>query len=211
MHLQSYVNPFSYVSSKNKSPSLEDISLSCGISVFSYKELENATHYFDPSHELGDGGFRAVYYGKLKDGSEDEISLANFALNKIQRCAIDQLIDTVLGSDTNPEIMSMITSVAELAFRCLQYESEMRPTMNEVLDVLMDIQALGGTEAYDNIIDFQTMNVLPLSKTNDAVVLLKDFRPSPVSVASEWQSNSSASTMLSSNGDRLSLKNGINT
>ncbi|KAI3825027.1 hypothetical protein L1987_06502 [Smallanthus sonchifolius] len=195
-------NPFSYVSSKNKSPELEDISLSCGVSVFSFKELEDATQNFDPSRELGDGGFGAVYYGKLQDGrevalissmvavdlnrSQDKISLANLALNRIQSGAIEELIDPVLGSDTNPEIMSMITSVAELAFRCLQYESEMRPTMNEVLDVLMDIQALGGTEVYDSTRHVQTVNV-PLSETNDTVVLLKDYRPSPVSVTSEWQ------------------------
>ncbi|KAK9064566.1 hypothetical protein SSX86_015948 [Deinandra increscens subsp. villosa] len=296
-------NPFSYVLSKNKSAHLEDISVSCGVSVFSYKELEDATQNFDPSHELGDGGFGAVYYGKLHDGREvavkklhehnynkvqqfineveiltklrhpnlvvlygftsrrssdlllvyeyvsngtvadhlhgelanpnlltwpirmniaietasalvylhaseiihrdvktnnilldhnlcvkvadfglsrpqDEISLANLALNRIQKSAIDQLIDPVLGYDTNPEIMNMITSVAELAFRCLQYDSEMRPTMNEVLDVLMDIQAMDRIGAYDSLNDPRTVNELPLSKINDAVILLKDFHRS---------------------------------
>ncbi|KAM0012224.1 putative protein kinase RLK-Pelle-WAK-LRK10L-1 family [Helianthus debilis subsp. tardiflorus] len=389
-------SPFSYVSSKKKSPNFEDISLSCGVSVFSYKELEDATKNFDPSRELGDGGFGAVFYGKLKDGREaavkklhehnynrvqqfrneieiltklrhpnlvvlygcisrqshelllvyeyvpngtvadhlhgeqanpslltwpirmniaietasalvylhaseiihrdvkttnilldhnfgvkvadfglsrlitnnvahlstapqgtpgyvdpqyhqryqltdksdvysfgvvlielissmvavdldrspDEISLANLALNKIQRRAIDELIDPVLRSDTNPETMNMITLVAELAFRCLQYDSDMRPSMNEVLDVLMDIQAVGRIDVYDSIGDFQTVNVLPLpetNETNDAVVLLKDFRPSPVSVTYEWQSSSSASSTLSSIGDRLPRKNDIDT
>nr|KAJ0219100.1 hypothetical protein LSAT_V11C300124170 [Lactuca sativa] len=76
--------------------------------------------------------------------SQDEISLANLALNRIQIGALDQLIDPVLlGSDPDAEIMRTMTSVAELAFRCLQYYSEMRPTMNEVLDVLEDIQSLG--------------------------------------------------------------------
>ncbi|KAJ0830902.1 putative protein kinase RLK-Pelle-WAK-LRK10L-1 family [Helianthus annuus] len=346
-------NLFSYASSKNKSPNLEDISLSCGVSFFSYKELEDATQNFDPSHELGDGGFGAVFYGKLKDGrevavkklhehnynrvhqfrneieiltklrhpnlvvlygcasrqscelllvyeyvpngtvadhlhgeqanpylltwpirmniaietasalvylhtseiihrdvkttnilldhnfrvkvadfglsrlipnnvthvstapqgtpgyvdpqyhqryqltdksdvysfgvvlielissmvavdlnrSQDEIGLANLALNRIQRCAIDELIDPVLGSDTNPETMNKITLVAELAFKCLQYDSDMRPTMNEVLDVLMNIQATGRVDTDDSITDLQTGNVLPLSETNDAVVL----------------------------------------
>ncbi|KAJ0692888.1 putative protein kinase RLK-Pelle-WAK-LRK10L-1 family [Helianthus annuus] len=383
--------PFSYVSSKNKSADLEDISLSCGVSVFSYKELEDATQHFDPSRELGDGGFGAVYYGKLKDGrevavkklhehnynrvrqfrnevdiltklrhpnlvvlygctsrqshelllvyeyvpnstvfehlhreqtnpnlltwpirmniaietasalvylhaseiihrdvkttnilldhnfcvkvadfglsrlisnnvthvstapqgtpgyvdpqyhqrfqlteksdvysfgvvlielissmvavdlnrSQDEISLANLALNRIQRCAIDELIDPVLGADMNPEIMNMIILVAELAFRCLQYDSDMRPTMNEVLDVLMDIQAVGSIDTYDSTRDLQAVNEPPLSETNDAVVLLKDFLPSPVSVTSEWQRNNSASTSLSSNEDKLSMKNDI--
>ncbi|KAM0012233.1 putative protein kinase RLK-Pelle-WAK-LRK10L-1 family [Helianthus debilis subsp. tardiflorus] len=386
-------NPFSYVSSKNKSTNLEDIGLSCGVSFFSYKELEDATQNFDPSHELGDGGFGAVYYGKLKDGrevavkklhkhnynrvqqfrneveiltklrhpnlvvlygctsrqsrelllvyeyvpngtvadhlhgeqadpylltwpirmniaietasalvylhtseiihrdvkttnilldhnfgvkvadfglsrlipsnvthvstapqgtpgyldpqyhqryqltdksdvysfgvvlielissmvavdlnrSQDEIGLANLAINRIKRCEIDELIDPVLGSVSNPEIMNMITLVAELAFRCLQYDSDMRPTMNEVLDVLMDIQAVGRIATYDSNRDLQTVNVSPLSETNDAVVLLKDFLPSPVSVTSEWQSNNSASTTLSGKGDNLTMKNDINT
>lgn len=36
-----------------------------GVHVFTYKELEQATNYFDSSKELGDGGFGTVYYGKL--------------------------------------------------------------------------------------------------------------------------------------------------
>ncbi|KAJ0692890.1 putative protein kinase RLK-Pelle-WAK-LRK10L-1 family [Helianthus annuus] len=130
--------------------------------------------------------------------SQDEINLANLALNRIQRSSVDQLIDPVLRSDTSPETMNMITLVAELAFRCLQYDSDMRPTMNEVLDVLMDIQTLGRIDTYESIRDLQTVNVEPLSETSDAAVLLKDFQPSPVSVATEWQSYSSASTTLSS-------------
>ncbi|KAM0033094.1 putative protein kinase RLK-Pelle-WAK-LRK10L-1 family [Helianthus debilis subsp. tardiflorus] len=101
------------------------------------------------------------------DRSPDEISLANLALNKIQRCATDELIDPVLRSDTNPKTMNMITLVAELAFRCLQYDSDMRPSMNKVLDVLMDIQSVGRIDVYDSIEDFQTVNVLPLPETNE--------------------------------------------
>ncbi|KAI3729442.1 hypothetical protein L6452_18100 [Arctium lappa] len=307
-------SPFSYVSSKDKSADVEDGSHFYGVSVFSYDELKDATQNFDPSQELGDGGFGAVYYGKIQDGREvavkrlyrhnykrvqqfineveilaklrhpnlvllygctskqshelllvyeyipngtvadhlhgpranpslltwpirmkiaietasalaylhateiihrdvktnnilldhnfcvkvadfglsrllptdvthvstapqgtpgymdpqyhqrfqltdksdvysfgvvlvelisslvavdlsrssDDISLANLAINRIQRCMVDELIDPVLGSDSDSEIMKMITTVAELAFRCLQYDSEMRPTMTEV-------------------------------------------------------------------------------
>lgn len=32
--------------------------------MFSYAELEEATKSFDPSMEIGDGGFGTVYYGK---------------------------------------------------------------------------------------------------------------------------------------------------
>ncbi|KAL7610332.1 hypothetical protein Lser_V15G11780 [Lactuca serriola] len=120
--------------------------------------------------------------------SQDEISLANLALNRIQRCALDQLIDPDLGSDSDAEIMRMITSVAELAFQCLQYYSEMRPTMSEVLDVLEDIQAPGRIDS---------VKPPPPSEASDKTVLLKDFLPSPVSVTGEWHSESTVSTTLS--------------
>ncbi|XP_023759157.1 LEAF RUST 10 DISEASE-RESISTANCE LOCUS RECEPTOR-LIKE PROTEIN KINASE-like 1.1 [Lactuca sativa] len=369
-------NPFSYFSSKDKSPNAEDGStLFHGASVFSYTELEDATRHFDPTRELGNGGFGAVYYGKLQDGrevavkklyehnykrvqqfvnevriltrlrhpnlvvlygctsrqshelllvceyisngtladhlhgnranasllpwplrmniaietaralvylhaseiihrdvktsnilldhnfsakvadfglsrllpddvnhvstapqgtpgyldpqyhhryqltdksdvysfgvvlielissmvavdlnrSQDEISLANLALNKIQRCALDQLIDPVLGSDSDREVMRMVTSVAELAFQCLQFYSEMRPTMNEVLDVLEDIQAQGRIDAEES----KTLKPPTRSENTDTTVLLKNFPPSPVSVTGEWHSDSTGSTTLS--------------
>ncbi|KAL8044785.1 hypothetical protein ABFX02_08G068700 [Erythranthe guttata] len=39
-----------------------------GVQVFSYEDLEEATDSFNPSRELGDGGFGTVYYGVLSDG-----------------------------------------------------------------------------------------------------------------------------------------------
>nr|GEV85303.1 hypothetical protein [Tanacetum cinerariifolium] len=130
--------------------------------------------------------------------SKEEIILANLALNRIQRCEVDELIDPVLVTDSNRELMTMITSIAELAFRCLQYDSEMRPTMSEVWDVLMDIQAEGRADADD---------LRPSSKTNDIMVLLKNYLPSPVSVIGEWQSENSTSTTVSSSGDRSAKRN----
>jgi len=35
-----------------------------GVQHFTYSELEEATNYFDPSKELGEGGFGTVYLGK---------------------------------------------------------------------------------------------------------------------------------------------------
>ncbi|KAK6128487.1 hypothetical protein DH2020_037771 [Rehmannia glutinosa] len=39
-----------------------------GVQVFNCTELEEATNNFDPSRELGDGGFGTVYHGVLPDG-----------------------------------------------------------------------------------------------------------------------------------------------
>ncbi|KAL8140080.1 hypothetical protein V2J09_006101 [Rumex salicifolius] len=41
-----------------------------GITLFSYSELKEATHNFDSTRELGEGGFGIVYHGKLRDGRE---------------------------------------------------------------------------------------------------------------------------------------------
>ncbi|CAO2815509.1 unnamed protein product [Amaranthus hypochondriacus] len=41
-----------------------------GIHLFAYSDLVAATHNFDQSNVLGNGGFGIVYYGKLKDGRE---------------------------------------------------------------------------------------------------------------------------------------------
>ncbi|KAK2631559.1 hypothetical protein EUGRSUZ_L02746 [Eucalyptus grandis] len=53
-----------------------------------------------------------------------KISLANFAISKIQTCAFGELIDRTLGFELGSDIHRMTTSVAELAFRCLQQDKE---------------------------------------------------------------------------------------
>lgn len=37
-----------------------------GVHVFTYRELEVATEYFNPAKELGEGGFGTVYYGMFR-------------------------------------------------------------------------------------------------------------------------------------------------
>ncbi|XP_034672572.1 LEAF RUST 10 DISEASE-RESISTANCE LOCUS RECEPTOR-LIKE PROTEIN KINASE-like 1.2 [Vitis riparia] len=72
-----------------------------------------------------------------------EINLSNMAINKIQNHALHELVDCSLGFDSDQNIRRMIMAVAELAFQCLQNEKEMRPAMDEVLEVLMGIESEG--------------------------------------------------------------------
>jgi hypothetical protein len=57
-----YQSTPSYPSSKLD---LEKGSTYFGAHIFSYEELEEATNSFDPSRQLGDGGFGTVYYGRI--------------------------------------------------------------------------------------------------------------------------------------------------
>ncbi|KAB2612462.1 serine/threonine-protein kinase [Pyrus ussuriensis x Pyrus communis] len=69
-----------------------------------------------------------------------DINLANLAVNKIQNHLVNELVDPLLGFETNVSVRRMTTAVAELAFRCLQQEKDMRPTMDEVLKGLKAVQ-----------------------------------------------------------------------
>ncbi|PIN13374.1 Serine/threonine protein kinase [Handroanthus impetiginosus] len=125
-----------------------------------------------------------------------EINLANLAMNRIQRCAFDELIDSSLGYDSDGEVTRMTTSVAELAFRCLQLEKDLRPSMEEVLDTLKDIQA-GEDCKFEKIKgvngNFTTPGKIPpCPETDDAMLLKKKrFRSSPVAVTDVWASSGS--------------------
>ncbi|KAI4373270.1 hypothetical protein MLD38_011411 [Melastoma candidum] len=130
-----------------------------------------------------------------------EINLANFAINRIQRHALDEVIDPALACQSEPETHRMTTSMAELAFRCLQLEKEMRPTMEEVLVELKAIANSGHTTNGDKLSSVYDDNgdVLPPSPSeHDNIRLLKKTHPllSPVSVAQKWASISNSSASL---------------
>lgn len=70
----------------------------------------------------------------------NDINLSNMAIDRIQNRALRDLVDPDLGFESDCVVRSMITSVAELAFRCLQQARDLRPSMDEVLEVLREIE-----------------------------------------------------------------------
>ncbi|KAI6677085.1 hypothetical protein NL676_037881 [Syzygium grande] len=128
-----------------------------------------------------------------------EINLANLATSKIRNRAFHELIDPNLGFESDPEINRMIMVVAELAFRCLQQDKDMRPSMGTVLEELKAI--LSGTHEPDKSKDVSDDNSAgqgknpPPSPECDDVGLLKNMKSptSPVSVTQKWGSSGSSS------------------
>ncbi|XP_021753203.1 LEAF RUST 10 DISEASE-RESISTANCE LOCUS RECEPTOR-LIKE PROTEIN KINASE-like 1.2 [Chenopodium quinoa] len=141
------------------------------------------------------------------DRPTHEINLFNYAMNRIQRCAFDELVDPQLGFALDFKVRRMTVSVAELAFQCLQHDKELRPSMDEVLEVLKsiegtDYEALQAEEMAKNVgfvddeallaeemADIANVEVYDVSKAegkakNAAVEVLKmhtsDPRPSAV-------------------------------
>ncbi|XVF83211.1 hypothetical protein PTKIN_Ptkin16aG0115900 [Pterospermum kingtungense] len=72
-----------------------------------------------------------------------DINLANMAVNRIQNHELHELVDPSLGFENDHGVKGMVTAIAELAFRCLQQERDMRPSMEEVLEILKGIQNKG--------------------------------------------------------------------
>ncbi|KAI6677087.1 hypothetical protein NL676_037883 [Syzygium grande] len=128
-----------------------------------------------------------------------EINLANLATSKIRNRAFHELVDPNLGFESDPEINRMIMAVAELAFRCLQQDKDMRPSMGTVLEELKAISS--GTHEPDKSKDVsddnstgQGKNPPPSPECDDAGLLKNMKSPtSPVSVTQKWGSSGSSS------------------
>uniref|UniRef100_A0ACD5VJ55 Uncharacterized protein n=1 Tax=Avena sativa TaxID=4498 RepID=A0ACD5VJ55_AVESA len=109
-----------------------------------------------------------------------DVNLASMALRMIQCCEIDRLVDPQLGYESVTETMKTVDLVAEVAFRCLQPEQDVRPSMSEVLDVLREAYRMmmekGGCVA-----------------TDDTILLKKSRDGSPASVMHKWISPSTTS------------------
>lgn len=122
-----------------------------------------------------------------------EINLANLAVNKIQKCAFDELIDPSTGYKSDADATRTTMLVAELAFRCLQLDKDMRPSMEEVVTFLRDIQSGEGSSLEKRK---EGDGKIPPSPETDEAALLKNklFQSSPTAVTDTWISSSSTVT-----------------
>ncbi|KAL7171131.1 hypothetical protein ACSBR2_035894 [Camellia fascicularis] len=84
-----------------------------GVSVFSYAELEEATHNFDPTKELGDGGFGIVYHGKLQDGREITVKRLYEHNYKRVRQFLNEI--QILTSLRHPNLVTLYGCISRLS------------------------------------------------------------------------------------------------
>ncbi|GMH06444.1 hypothetical protein Nepgr_008284 [Nepenthes gracilis] len=82
---------------------------------------------------------------------QKEVNLAALAVDRFGKGRINEIIDPFLGSNRDAWTLSSIHKVAELAFRCLAYHTDMRPSMMEVADELQHIKLSGWAPLEENI------------------------------------------------------------
>ncbi|KAG4912259.1 hypothetical protein JHK82_052837 [Glycine max] len=115
---------------------------------------------------------------------------------KIQERALSELVDPYLGFDSDTEVKRMIIEATELAFQCLQQDRELRPSMDEVLEVLKRIESgkdeLKHLEEAVHGSGVSHNNNVTTSTELDEAGLLKNRKPpsSPISVPDSRESKS---------------------
>lgn len=79
-----------------------------------------------------------------------EVNLAALAIDRIGKGHLDEIIDPFLEPNRDAWTLSSLHKVAELAFRCLAFHRDMRPSMMEVADELEQIKQSGWAPLDEN-------------------------------------------------------------
>ncbi|KAK9669913.1 hypothetical protein RND81_13G163700 [Saponaria officinalis] len=80
-----------------------------------------------------------------------EVNLAAMAIDRISKGQVDEIIDPYIEINRDAWTLASVHKVAELAFRCLAYHRDMRPSMMEVAHELEQIRLSGWVSIDENI------------------------------------------------------------
>eukprot|EP01018_Ginkgo_biloba_P012136 Gb_13308 [translate_table: standard] len=117
--------------------------------------------------------------------NKKEVNLAALALSKIGSNCLDDIIDPFLQVQKQPLVRALVQRVAELAFRCLAFDKDARPTMIEVADELLlvkrDSMHIRTPSPQENVSNSRLENKK-----------LHKVAMSPSSIQAPWTSNDSS-------------------
>ncbi|KAL2905725.1 Wall-associated receptor kinase-like 14 [Bienertia sinuspersici] len=83
--------------------------------------------------------------------SHSEVNLAALAIDRIGKGRIDEMVDPYIELHRDAWTLASVHKVAELAFRCLAYHRDMRPSMMEVAHELEQIRQSGWASLDENV------------------------------------------------------------
>lgn len=126
-------------------------------------------------------GMKVVDFGR----ASTEVNLAALAVDRIGKGMIEEIIDPFVKVSGDEWTLVSIRKVAELAFRCLAFHKDVRPSMKEVkeeLERIRDGEWDGGVEMASE------------GKSRRLVLVSAMKVDSPVSVQDAWLSEQSSSS-----------------
>ncbi|KAE7999837.1 hypothetical protein FH972_004231 [Carpinus fangiana] len=82
---------------------------------------------------------------------QTEVNLAALAIDRIGKGCVDEIVDPFLEPNRDAWTLYSVHKVAELAFRCLAFHSDMRPSMMEVAEELEHVRRSGWATLEENI------------------------------------------------------------
>ncbi|CAD6267176.1 unnamed protein product [Miscanthus lutarioriparius] len=129
-----------------------------------------------------------------------EVNLASLALDRIGKGRVGEIVDPALlgGGDGEEWVMGSVRHVSELAFRCLAFQKDVRPSMSEVAAELHRIRFAapdpddGDSEEPGSRLRPMTMMDIQIDVSLDGPdAMAKKAAASPVSVQEVWVSDQS--------------------
>ncbi|XP_068343213.1 wall-associated receptor kinase-like 14 isoform X2 [Pyrus communis] len=82
---------------------------------------------------------------------QSDVNLAALAIDRIGKGSLDEIVDPFLEPNRDAWTLYSVNKVAELAFRCLAFHSDMRPSMTEVAEELEYVRRSGWATMEENI------------------------------------------------------------
>jgi serine/threonine protein kinase len=130
-----------------------------------------------------------------------EVNLASLALDRIGKGRVGEIVDPALlaGGDGEDWVMGSVRHVSELAFRCLAFQKDVRPSMSEVAAELQRIRFAapdpddGDSEEPGSRLRPMNMMDIQIDVSLDGPdAMAKKAAASPVSVQEVWVSDRSS-------------------
>ncbi|XP_064975708.1 wall-associated receptor kinase-like 14 [Musa acuminata AAA Group] len=127
-----------------------------------------------------------------------EVNLASLAADKIGKGLVEDIVDLIIKENWNGQTRASVQKVAELAFRCLAFHRDARPSMAEVAEELEKIMMEECSPAQPEGSEEQHGEPQSRRSAAESVVVEKPQAVSPVSVQDQWTSERSSSPCSSS-------------